>query len=804
MGLTINHDDSQKKQIILESLNLLEWPTVCSHLSTFAVTQQGRKRCESFNLPLNISLSQELLCQTLEIGALDITLDGGISFQGIHDLENILLICSKGGVATGEDLLKVAETLRAARKLRKLIFNQLIRPRLSELLIDVATLPDLQKLLEFGLDEGGRIADRASTKLSELRLHREAERIQRKDILQDILRKYSGLLQDNIISERYGRPVLAFKAGSSDQVKGMVHDSSASGNTIYVEPQAVISIGNRLAKIDSEISDEERRLLADWSKEVGFNADVIAHLGEILLQIEFALSRARYSKWLNGVPAILDENENTLFEIKDFRHPLLVWNDFHEKKNTVVPTTFDVPSDLKVVAITGPNTGGKTVALKSIGLAVLMAKAGILLPCNGTPRLPWCKNILADIGDEQSLQQNLSTFSGHILRISRILDAIDSSHGTTLVLLDEVGAGTDPSEGTALAMALLKIMADRARLTIATTHFGELKAMKYSDSRFENASVSFDSETIKPTFHLQWGIPGRSNAIEISKRLGLDSEVIKIAQKFINPQSVDNVNQVIKGLEKQRERQQSAAEDAAALLAKTELLHEELLDRWQKQRQRSDEVNEKGRLSLESSIREGQKEVRHLIKRLRDQNANGETARLAGQRLRQMEKGSRGDRRIQHRPGWSPKIGEKVRLTSIGKAGEIISFSDDGMQLTVLCGVFRSTVNLNEIESLDGQKVSLNKVVKINSSQVRKNFSLVRTKKNTLDVRGLRVHEAESVIEEKLRNCSGALWVIHGIGSGKLKKGLREWFNTLSYIEKVVDAEPYDGGPGCSVIWMVD
>ena len=804
MGLTINHDDSQKKQIILESLNLLEWPTVCSHLSTFAVTQQGRKRCESFNLPLNISLSQELLCQTLEIGALDITLDGGISFQGIHDLENILLICSKGGVATGEDLLKVAETLRAARKLRKLIFNQLIRPRLSELLIDVATLPDLQKLLEFGLDEGGRIADRASTKLSELRLHREAERIQRKDILQDILRKYSGLLQDNIISERYGRPVLAFKAGSSDQVKGMVHDSSASGNTIYVEPQAVISIGNRLAKIDSEISDEERRLLADWSKEVGFNADVIAYLGEILLQIEFALSRARYSKWLNGVPAILDENENTLFEIKDFRHPLLVWNDFHEKKNTVVPTTFDVPSDLKVVAITGPNTGGKTVALKSIGLAVLMAKAGILLPCNGTPRLPWCKNILADIGDEQSLQQNLSTFSGHILRISRILDAIASSPGTTLVLLDEVGAGTDPSEGTALAMALLKIMADRARLTIATTHFGELKAMKYSDSRFENASVSFDSETIKPTFHLQWGIPGRSNAIEISKRLGLDSEVIKIAQKFINPQSVDNVNQVIKGLEKQRERQQSAAEDAAALLAKTELLHEELLDRWQKQRQRSDEVNEKGRLSLESSIREGQKEVRHLIKRLRDQNANGETARLAGQRLRQMEKGSRGDRRIQHRPGWSPKIGEKVRLTSIGKAGEIISFSDDGMQLTVLCGVFRSTVNLNEIESLDGQKVSLNKVVKINSSQVRKNFSLVRTKKNTLDVRGLRVHEAESVIEEKLRNCSGALWVIHGIGSGKLKKGLREWFNTLSYIEKVVDAEPYDGGPGCSVIWMVD
>merc|ERR1712097_148103 len=243
----------------------------------------------------------------------------------------------------------------------------------------------------------------------------------------------------------YGRPVLAFKAGTSDQIKGMVHDSSASGNTIYVEPQVVISIGNRLAKIDSEISEEERRLLANWSKEVGLNANVIDYLGEILLQIEFSLARARYSKWLNGVPAILDEEENTLFEIKDFRHPLLVWNDFHEKKNRVVPTSFDVSANLKVVAITGPNTGGKTVALKSIGLAVLMAKAGLLLPCTGSPRLPWCKNILADIGDEQSLQQNLSTFSGHILRISRILDAIDSFPGTTLVLLDEVGAGTDPT-----------------------------------------------------------------------------------------------------------------------------------------------------------------------------------------------------------------------------------------------------------------------------------------------------------------------------------------------------------------------
>ncbi len=797
-------NNSDDLEISLETLELLEWPTVCSHLSTFAETEQGRRKCKKFDLPSTKHLSQDQLCQTLEIGSLDVSLDSGISFKGVHDLQNILFICSRGGVSSGEDLLKVAETLRAARKLRKLIFDEDTRPKLSFLLEDIATLPDLQKLLEYGLDEGGRIADRASLQLAEFRRHWHALRLQRRDILQDIIRRCNSLLQDNVISERYGRPVLAFKSGTADRIKGMVHDSSASGNTTYVEPQAVISIGNRLAKIGSEILNEERRLLTDWSKEVGKNANSIEFLSEVLLKIEFALARARYSKWLNGVPPILEDEQNSPFDIKNFRHPLLVWNDFHGKKQQVVPISFDVSSDLKVVAITGPNTGGKTVALKSIGLAVLMAKTGLLLPCTGQPRLPWCEKILADIGDEQSLQQNLSTFSGHILRISRILTAISDSPGTSLILLDEVGAGTDPSEGTALAIALLKTMADRARLTIATTHFGELKALKYNDSRFENASVAFDSVTIKPTFHLQWGIPGRSNALEISQRLGLDIEVINSAQQLINPKGVENVNQVIRGLEEQRERQQSAAEDAAVLLARTELLHEELLQGWQKQRQQTDEFNEKGRIKLESSIRDGQKEVRHLIKRLRDQNASGETARLAGQRLRQMEKGYRNNRKNELNQLWKPTIGEKVRLTSIGKAGEILSFSDDGMQLTVLCGVFRSTVGLTEVESLDGQKVQVSQVVKINSSQIKKNFSTVRTKQNTVDVRGLRVHEAEGVIEEKIRNCSGALWIIHGIGSGKLKKGLRAWFETLPFIDKVLDAEPHDGGLGCTVIWILN
>jgi DNA mismatch repair protein MutS2 len=433
--------------------------------------------------------------------------------------------------------------------------------------------------------------------------------------------------------------------------------------------------------------------------------------------------------------------------------------------------------------------------------------------------------VLADIGDEQSLQQNLSTFSGHVRRIARILEALPpgadadgpaSSHepsGASLVLLDEVGAGTDPTEGTALAIALLRQLADRARLTIATTHFGELKALKYNDPRFENASVAFDVETLSPTYHLQWGIPGRSNALAIASRLGLDGAVLQDAEHLLAPRGEGEVNQVIAGLENQRQRQQEAAEEAAALLARTELLHEELLQRWQQQKEQSAELQEQRRQQLERSIRDGQQEVRRIIRRLRqgrgsDTGAMGESARRAGQRLKHLEQQHRPTPERRDHQGWLPKPGERVRVLSLGKAGEVLSLSDDGRELTVRCGVMRLTLELSAIEGLHGEKAApppepVKAQVAIRS---RRNPTgsgpEVRTARNTVDVRGLRVHEAEAAVEEQLRVANGPVWVIHGIGTGKLKRGLRDWLAGLAYVERVSDAERGDGGPGCSVIWL--
>jgi DNA mismatch repair protein MutS2 len=491
----------------------------------------------------------------------------------------------------------------------------------------------------------------------------------------------------------------------------------------------------------------------------------------------------------------------------------------------VVPVSVRVEDPVRVVAITGPNTGGKTVTLKAVGLAALMARAGLFLPCGATPRLPWCGQVLADIGDEQSLQQNLSTFSGHIRRIARILEALpppDMAPGPTvppaipsgasLVLLDEVGAGTDPAEGSALAIALLRQLAERARLTIATTHFGELKALKYADARFENASVAFDVDTLSPTYHLQWGIPGRSNALAIAARLGLAATVLEDARALLAPRGEGDVNAVIAGLENQRQRQQEAAEEAAALLARTELLHEELLERWRQQKEQSAELQEQRRQELERSIREGQGEVRRLIRRLRQAGRAqptqaGEAARQVGQRLRRLEEAHRPAPERREHQGWLPKVGERVRVLSLGKAGEVLALSDDHRDLTVRCGVMRLSLEITAIEGLHGEKASppepRQAVVAVRS---RRNPASrgpeVRTERNTVDVRGLRVHEAEAVVEERLRGANGPLWVIHGIGTGKLKRGLREWLATVPYVERVSDAERGDGGPGCSVVWV--
>ena len=820
---------SELTAIGAETLELLEWPRLAQQLASFASTRAGARQCSALVPPLDFGESQRRLAETTELLGLDGLTEGGLSFSGAADIAATVSLCAKGGVAPGEDLLAVATTLAAARRLRRQIDAPEVRPVCSALVAELRTLPELEQRLHFCIEEGGRVADRASEALQAVRRQLQSGRAERRDRLQEMVRRLGGLLQDTVISERQGRPVLAVKAGVAGQVAGIVHDSSASGLTVFIEPQAVVAAGNRLRELEAQEREQEQRVLVQLAALVAEQADSLHHLEAVLTRLDASLARARYGLWLGAVRPEINPDPCSPFELRDLRHPLLLWQERQQGGHSVVPVTLAVASPLRVVAITGPNTGGKTVTLKSLGLAALMARCGLFLPCSGTPRLPWCGQVLADIGDEQSLQQNLSTFSGHIRRIARILDALPSEvraspQGADLVLLDEVGAGTDPQEGSALAAALLRHLADRARLTVATTHFGELKALKYADDRFENASVAFDVDSLSPTYHLQWGIPGRSNALAIATRLGLEPQVVAAAASQMEPGGAGDVNLVIEGLEQQRRQQQEAAEAAAALLARTELLHEELLQRWSEQRHQSAALQEQRRQALETSIRQGQGEVRGLIRRLRQvgQSVNeaagvsqgqgrgqgrlaGETARQAGQRLRQLEAEHRPPIEKRQHGGWRPQLGERVRLLALGKAAEVLALSDNGQELTVRCGVLRSTVPLEAIEGLNGEKPAPPEPPQV---RVRGGTALagqgaqVRTARNTVDVRGLRVHEAEAAVEEILRAASGPVWVIHGHGTGKLKRGLREWLEGVPYVERVVDAEPGDGGGGCSVVWL--
>ncbi len=795
--------DSVASNAFLETLELLEWSSLCEHLSSFSSTTQGRRSCVSLPIPNEIAHSRSLLEETKEIDLLDRILEGGLSFQGVHEIKHTIQLCMKGGIASGEELLALASTLASARRLRRQIDDEEVRPRLTKQVNDLVTLPDLERTLKFGLEDGGHVADRASADLAAYRRKMQMTRKERSDRMNQLIRTYGSLLNDHVIAERKGRPVLAVKSTAAAQVLGLVLDTSASGSTVFIEPQEVIQFGNILTQIEIKVLEEEQRLLAIWSREVEKNIDALERLDRILLQLDLALARARYSRFIGAIPPDLLEGNDCPIVLSKLRHPLLLWYQLQGKGTAVMPISVNIEPDLRVVAITGPNTGGKTVCLKTVGLAALMARVGLFLPCSGSPKIPWFQNVLADIGDDQSIQQSLSTFSSHIKRIQRIFKALDVHEGSSLVLLDEIGAGTDPSEGTALAISLLRTLADKSRLTIATTHFGELKSLKYSDSRFENASVAFDSETLSPTYQLQWGIPGRSNALSIARRLGLPDEVITKAQDFLNRTSELDVNTIIEGLEQQRNRQQAAAENAAALLARTELLHEELLSRWRKDSEETEQRKETERRKLLASIEEGQKEVRSLISQLRDGSADGERVRVVGQRLRRIEFENRAEIKRSDSIEWQPQIGERIRLLALGKAGVVLDISEDGLQVTVRCGVLRSKVNLQSVESLDGRKPKKTSTnVEVNVPLAKNKTHNVRTSVNTVDVRGLRVHEAEIVVEDFLRNVSGTIWIVHGIGTGKLKKGLRKWLESLPYVERVSDAAQQDGGGGCSVVCL--
>ena len=863
-----------------ETLELLEWPRLCQHLATFAATKLGVAAALQLEIPATPAQTAELLAQTQEAYQLESRLSGGLTFEGIQDIGTSVKRAELQGLLSGEELLAIATTLAGARQLRRIVDAQPDVPTLKELAAGLRTYPELEQEIHRCIDDRAQVADRATPKLAGIRVQIRQLRDRIYQILQGILQRQSNAVQEQVITQRNSRFVIPVKAPQKDAIPGIVHDSSASGATLYVEPHSTVNLNNQMRQLLRQEQAEVEAVLRTLTGEVAAVKPDLDRLLAVVTILDLACAKARYSLWLEANPPKFIEVENreltpkngekldgeksetsplkipklrSQITLRQLRHPLLVWQQQYEQGFPVVPIDLTIQPHIRVVAITGPNTGGKTVTLKTLGLVALMAKAGMFVPAREPVELPWFDNILADIGDEQSLQQSLSTFSGHIRRISRILEVLKTAgeaeaegdsklpiphsqfpipdaqfpipHSQfpipkSLVLLDEVGAGTDPSEGSALAIALLQYLAEHSLLTVATTHFGELKALKYQDDRFENASVEFDDSSMQPTYRLLWGIPGRSNALTIAKRLGLLAEIVESAQTYVGGASAD-VNQVIAGLEAQRRKQETKAREAAQLLQQTELLHREVSQKASALQERERDLKIAQEVAVNEAITGAKSEIAQIIRRLQSGNQTAQNAQQATATLNQIAEKNLPSRQqpAKPKPGFLPKVGDRIRIPSLGQTAEVLSGPDANEDLTVRFGMMKMTVKLAEIESLDGQKpetkAQLAKAAAqaITAAKAKQAPSeppksapeiAIRTANNTIDLRGARVSDAEIEVDRALSKAVeyGVLWIIHGKGTGQLRRGIHEFLDTHPQVARYELASQKEGGGGVTIAFL--
>ncbi|MBD1211657.1 MAG: endonuclease MutS2 [Dolichospermum circinale Clear-D4] len=793
-----------------ETLELLEWPRLCQHLSTFAATKLGSIVARNLPIPETQAESEQLLAQTKEVYELESRLHPGLSFEGIQDIGDSLERAVLQSILPGEELLAIATTLAGARNLRRVIDNQENIPVLNDLVSELRTYPELEQEIHRCIDERGQVTDRASQKMGEIRGELRKVRSQITQKLQNIIQAKSGAVQEQLITQRGDRYVIPVKAPQKDAIPGIVHDTSTSGATLYIEPNSVVPLGNQLRQIIRKEQTEAEAIRRTLTEKVAEVTPDLERLLAIVTTLDLAVAKSRYSFWIGAnPPRFVNPEENEIITLRNLRHPLLVWQQQHEQGNAVVPVDLLISPQIRVVTITGPNTGGKTVTLKTLGLAAVMAKVGLFIPAREPVEMPWFRQILADIGDEQSLQQSLSTFSGHIRRISRILEALEPGENDfsplvinyqSLVLLDEVGAGTDPAEGSALAIALLKYLANHTQLTMASTHFGELKALKYEDPRFENASVEFDETTLSPTYRLLWGIPGRSNALSIALRLGLKPEVVAEAKTQVG-EATDEVNQVIAGLEAQRRSQETKAAEAQKLLRQAERLYKEVSDKAAALEAREKDLRASQEIAVQQAISQAKGEIAQVIRRLQQGTPNAQDAQQATASINQIAQKYEPAPTPKIQPGFMPKLGDRVRIPKLGQTAEVLTIPDVEGNFSVRFGLMKMTVQLQDIESLDGQKPEPVVKPKTTPSVIvpAPPVPAIRTSKNTVDLRGKRVADAEYILDKAISEAPGPLWIIHGHGTGKLKQGVHAFLQQHPRVTHYEPAEQADGGSGVTI-----
>jgi DNA mismatch repair protein MutS2 len=781
-----------------KSLVTLEYPKIIARLVDEAAFSASKDLARELTPSPHPAEARRRLDYTTEARRLlDLRPDVGV--RGARDIRPQVAAAMREATLAPENLLDVLATVRASAYLGRLMRRQDEGlPLLGALARDLPERPQLESRIGESIGEDSTVLDSASPALRRIRSELRTAQQRLQDRLGTLVNEFRGALQEGLITQRGGRYVLPVRAEARSQVRGIVHDQSSSGATLFVEPLVIVEMNNRIRELEAEERHEVERILRELSELVAADAPYLTLAVELLAEIDLHLAKARYASLTRaGVPKI---TENGTLRLRQARHPLLT--------GKVVPLDFWLNRETWMVVITGPNTGGKTVALKTVGLLCLMAQAGMHIPAEDSSELPVYENIFADIGDEQSIEQSLSTFSSHL---SRIVEILRDATPRSLVLLDELGAGTDPTEGSALARAILTHLLEAHIATVATTHYSELKVFAHDRPGVTNASVEFDVETLSPTYHLSIGLPGRSNALAIAARLGLGEDIIQRAREYVGTAGVEMEN-LLEGL--QSERAAAADERFQLSMERAEAEHQ----RREAQRQREEAEAERTRI-LNDARAQARREVEAVqaeLARLRKQarNPNLSEDRLASlrERARRLEGRTSPAQAPARSPVAAPEdereegvlaVGDTVYVRSMGQRGELLSAPDAKGEAEVQVGSLKLRVNASDLDRLSKRQARSNEAPPRIATPTR---SPEEAPELQLDLRGWRVEDALEEVETYLDNAALAglsfVRLLHGKGTGALRQAIRQQLARSPLVKSFASAAPNDGGDGVTIVTL--
>ena len=785
-----------------KALKTLEYYKIIDMLEAFATSSIGKDKCRQLR-PLDNLTEIETMQQETADALSRIYQKGSLSFSGVKDVRGSLKRLEVGSTLGIGELLAIRSLLENASRAKAYSRRETENEHTDSLDNMFELIEPLSPLAtEIGrciLSED-EISDDASTGLRQVRrsmkLTNDKIHTQLSSFVSGNSRTY---LQDAVVTMRNGRYCIPVKAEYKSQVPGMIHDQSSTGSTIFVEPMTIVRLNNEMRELEIQEQKEIEMILSNLSQLAAENLDAIFDDVKLLSELDFIFARAQLAKSQNATEPRF--NRDRIIDIKKARHPLI-------DKHKVVPIDIRIGETFDLLIVTGPNTGGKTVSLKTVGLLTLMGQSGLHIPAFDNSRLSVFREVYADIGDEQSIEQSLSTFSSHMTNVVRFMETADSD---SLVLFDELGAGTDPTEGAALAIAILSTLHDRGIRAMATTHYSELKVYALSTPGVENASCEFDVETLRPTYRLLIGVPGKSNAFAISQKLGLPLSIIERAKEQIS-QEDETFEDVLSNLEESRKTIESEREELASYKEEIKTLKEQLEEKQDKLDQRKEriiaEANEEAHRILREAKDYADQTMRIFNKAGKDSISAKELEKHRSDLRKKMDKAGKKvalktpqKQKSTLRPQ-DLSLGDSVKVMSLNVKGTVSSKPDSKGMLFVQMGILRSKVHISDLQLIDEPVITGPALSRTGAGKIKMNKSAsVRTEINLL---GKTVDEAVSELDKYLDDAYlahlSSVRIVHGKGTGALRKGVHNYLKRLKYVQDFHLAEFGEGDAGVTIV----